>query len=146
MNTVQQKNCIFCKIIQGEIPCFPISNTDTFIVFLDINPVNKGHLLLVPKIHAETIFELPTTVASELLTSMKSIGSALIKSMNAHGLNIFQNNYPVAGQEVPHVHWHLIPRFTGDKHIQWIRGKYTSNQEMTDITNKITSVLTHESP
>ncbi len=139
----KQKNCIFCKIIQGELPSVSITKTDNMFIFLDINPVNKGHLLVVPTIHAETIFDFSENLGTELIQLMKKLGSALMHAMHADGLNILQNNYVAAGQEVPHIHWHLVPRFTNDQHPlhPWKRNKYNDSQEMQTIANKIISIL-----
>lgn len=141
MNITYQEDCIFCKIIQGKLPSISVFNSTNFIGFLDINPINKGHTLIIPTTHVETIFDLSTSTGTELIMLMQRIGSSVMKVTTADGLSIFQNNYSAAGQEVPHIHWHLVPRFKEDTHKRWSQGKYTDNQEMIDIAKDISSIL-----
>ena len=114
MPASQHEDCIFCKIARGDIPCTSVFESEELIAFLDISPVNKGHTLLVPKAHMETLFDMPAGIGETLFAAMKQVGSAVMKATGAEGLNVVQNNYSAAGQQVPHVHWHLIPRFAGD--------------------------------
>lgn len=144
MNMLNQTDCIFCSIIQKKIPYVSLYNSKNFITFLDINPVNKGHTLIVPTKHVETLFDIEPSLGEELLIIMKRIGPALMKATNAKGINIIQNNYTAAGQEVPHLHWHVIPRFIGDTHIRWKQGKYENKQEMIDIATNINTILNKE--
>lgn len=137
MSASQQENCIFCKIAHGEIPCTPVFESGELIAFLDINPVNKGHTLLVPKAHMETVFDVPDGIGEQVMAAMKIVGSAIMKATGAEGLNVVQNNYPAAGQQVPHVHWHLIPRFADDGHMAWPQGAYQDTQEMVALAAAI---------
>lgn len=114
MPASQHEDCIFCKIARGDIPCTSVFESEELIAFLDISPVNKGHTLLVPKAHMETLFDMPAGIGKTLFAAMKQVGSAVMKATGAEGLNVVQNNYSAAGQQVPHVHWHLIPRFADD--------------------------------
>ena len=123
MPASQHENCIFCKIARGEIPCTSVFESEELIAFLDISPVNKGHTLLVPKAHMETLFDMPTGIGETLFAAMKQVGSAVMKATGAEGLNVVQNNYSAAGQQVPHVHWHLIPRFADDGYTACYPGK-----------------------
>lgn len=107
------KDCVFCKIIEGEIPSFKVHEDENVLAFLDANPVSKGHTLVVPKEHVETIHR-----AGE----MDYMWGAIVKVVNAlqaafdpAGINIDQNNGEVAGQEVFHMHFHVTPRYTGDE-------------------------------
>ena len=122
MPVSQHEDCIFCKIVHGEIPCTSVFESEELIAFLDISPVNKGHTLLVPKAHMETLFDMPDDIGQTLLAAMKQVGTAVMEATGAKGLNVVQNNYPAAGQQVPHVHWHLIPRFADDGHMAWPQG------------------------
>lgn len=141
MSMSNQTNCIFCNIVQKKVPYVSIYNSDNFIAFLDINPVNKGHTLIVPTKHVETMFDVDPSLGSDLLSIVQHIGSAVMKATSAEGINIIQNNYVAAGQEVPHLHWHIIPRFIGDLCIHWEKGKYKNHQEMIDIATNINSIL-----
>ncbi|MCK5043853.1 HIT family protein [Candidatus Pacearchaeota archaeon] len=108
------KECIFCKIIKGEIPSVKVYESDNFIGILDINPVSEGHTLIIPKQHYETILDFPESLSSELINSIKKISSKFIEDKKAEGFNIVQSNYEVAQQEVPHLHFHIIPRKKDD--------------------------------
>ena len=106
--------CIFCKIAKGEIPAKILYEDEKTLAFLDISPRSKGHTLVKPKEHYETFEELPEEVAIGLIKTIKRVIMKL-KSLNPDGYNILNNNRPVAGQEVPHVHFHIIPRYKGEK-------------------------------
>ena len=134
-------SCIFCKIIKGEIPSSKLLENERFIVFMDIGPVNPGHTLIVPKAHMETIFDVTPGYGEELISLMQRVGKAIMTATGATGLNIMQNNYPDAGQAVPHVHWHLIPRFANDGFCHWKQGAYASMQEMRNLADTIKKIL-----
>ncbi|HIP90081.1 MAG TPA: HIT family protein [Candidatus Nanopusillus sp.] len=106
--------CIFCKIVKGEIPAKILYEDEKTLAFLDISPRSKGHTLIIPKEHYETFEELPEEVAIDLIKTIKKVIKRL-KSLNPDGYNILNNNRSVAGQEVPHVHFHIIPRYKGEK-------------------------------
>ena len=131
-------DCIFCKIIKGEIPCTKIYEDKNTITFLDINPVTPGHLLVVPKSHHETIEETPEEVLSTTIAVVKKVIIALDK-LN-EGTNIGVNNKIAAGQLVPHVHFHLIPRNKGDGLKHWGSKKYAKD-EAEAIADKIKRLL-----
>jgi histidine triad (HIT) family protein len=105
------QECIFCKIVKGEIPSQKVYEDDKTIAFLDINPLSRGHTLVMPKQHFETLTDLPDDLASLLAVRLKHLASAISKTTGASGFNIIQNNRQVAGQLIPHVHFHIIPRF-----------------------------------
>lgn len=105
--------CIFCKIIEGEIPSHKVYEDENVVAFLDANPTSKGHTLVVPKKHVENIHEA---------SGMNYMWDAIVKAsegvrdaFGAEGLNISQNNGVIAGQEVMHMHFHITPRYTGDE-------------------------------
>jgi histidine triad (HIT) family protein len=108
------EECIFCKIVKGEIPSTKTYESDNFIGILDINPVSENHTLIVPKQHYKTILDLPENLGSELITSIKKVSSKLIEEKKAEGFNIIQSNFEVAQQEVPHLYFHLLPRKKSD--------------------------------
>jgi histidine triad (HIT) family protein len=118
-------NCIFCKIATGEIPSYTVYEDDDFKAFMDISPASKGHTILIPKQHADNIFDLDETVASRLLPVASRIAKALKAELQCEGLNLLQNNGEIAGQTVFHFHMHLIPRYEGDKVVvKWVQDKY----------------------
>ncbi|WP_421077201.1 HIT family protein [Methanothermococcus sp. Ax23] len=106
--------CIFCKIVNKEIPAKIIYEDENTLAFLDINPRSKGHTLVIPKEHYETFDELPEETAVNLTKTIKKVVN-ILKSLNPDGYNILNNNKPIAGQEVPHVHFHIIPRYNDEK-------------------------------
>ena len=138
------KDCIFCKIIKKEIPETMLYEDDKTIAFLDIAPASPrgGHTLVIPKKHYEVISEMSDDDAKALMLSVKKLSKALLKF--GEGLNVVQNNKKVAGQFVPHVHFHLIPRFEKDGIILGQPGnhrKYPDQKEKGKIINKIKSLL-----
>ncbi len=120
-------DCIFCKIINKEIPADLVHETSNFIVFLDLNPVNRGHCLVVPKKHYSDIFDIPDELARDMMSLIKKTSSVVQKAVNADGINIGINNKAAAGQFVMHSHAHVIPRFKGDGLDEWKRKKLPSD-------------------
>lgn len=108
--------CVFCKIINGEIPCSKVYEDETVIAFLDISQATTGHTLVVPKKHIENIFELDEATASHLFEVVVKISKQLKDKLHCDGLNVLNNNGAIAGQSVNHYHIHLIPQYN-DEHI-----------------------------
>jgi histidine triad (HIT) family protein len=104
-------DCIFCKIVAGEIPCFKLYEDEHVMSFLDINPAYEGHCLIIPKKHAQDIRDLDADGAAHILTAAQEIAKAMDKTLKPDGYNLVQNNGKVAGQEVMHFHMHLVPRY-----------------------------------
>lgn len=121
------QDCIFCKIIKGEIPSFTVYEDDLVKVILDRFPAAPGHSLIIPKKHAADLFELPEETAAHILPLAKKLGAEIVKLVGAEGMNIVQNNGEAAGQSVHHFHLHMIPRKTGDNVIL----NQSSNTETT---------------
>ena len=111
---MMKEDCIFCKIIKGDIPSFTIYEDELFKVILDRFPAALGHALIIPKEHYKDIFELPQEVAQMLYPLAKEMATKIKTAMDAEGMNIVQNNGEVAGQSVYHFHLHLVPRKAGD--------------------------------
>jgi len=111
---MEEKDCIFCKIVNGEIKTDLVYDDDNFIGFLDISPKAPGHTLIIPKKHYKTLLDMPNTLGTELLEAVKKVSLDLIKSGKAEGFNLIVNNGETAGQVVPHLHLHIIPRKHGD--------------------------------
>lgn len=109
-----EKDCIFCKIVKGEIPSTKTYDSDNFVGILDINPKADGHTIIIPKKHFKTIVDMPTTLACEMLDSVKSVALDLIKQGKGEGFNTIVNTNEAAGQVVFHAHIHIIPRKKGD--------------------------------
>ena len=107
-------NCIFCKIAAGQIPCSKIYEDQTVLAFLDIGPVSQGHTLVIPKQHYTKIHECPPEVLVCISSVLPKIAAAVSGAMSADGYNVLCNNGRAAGQLVEHLHFHIIPRKTGD--------------------------------
>lgn len=104
-------DCIFCKIVKGEIPSAKVFENEHVLAFLDISQVTKGHTLVIPKTHKENLFELTPELAKNIFEVVPSIANALKNEYNPIGLNTVNNNGEHAGQSVFHFHLHLIPRY-----------------------------------
>jgi histidine triad (HIT) family protein len=121
--------CIFCKIIRGEVPSARVLETDHAVAFLDIQPLNPGHTLLVPRSHHARLVDLPDELAAHAGSLLPRLCRAVKAATGAGGLNVVVNNGRVAGQTIDHCHWHIIPRFAGDPvHWPWPQGKYTGDE------------------
>ena len=118
-------DCIFCKIVAGEIPATKVLEDDQVLAFMDIGPVAQGHVLLIPKHHYERIDEMPPARAGAVLSQLPAIVAAAGLATGAAGVNVLQNNGRIAGQLVPHVHFHIIPRLPGGAfRFNWPAGEY----------------------
>ena len=107
-------DCLFCRIVAGQIPAARVFEDEEVVAFLDIHPVNLGHLLIVPKPHHATLAELPAALAMAAARLVPRLARAILAATAAPGMHLVVNNGAVAGQTIDHVHWHLIPRFEGD--------------------------------
>ena len=134
-------DCIFCKIIKGEIPSSMVFDDEKVVAFLDINPVHKGHTLVIPKEHYENLIKTPDEIVGEIWKVTKKIGKAVKEAIQADGINFGVNNGKAAGQEVFHTHIHIIPRFEGDELSNWPRGEGYREGEMENTGKKIISSL-----
>lgn len=113
------ENCIFCKIVKKEIPNYTVYEDDNVLAFLDIYPKTKGHTLVIPKIHAENIFDIDIDTLKKIISVAQSIAKAQTSALGAVGVNLLSNNGIVAQQEVPHYHMHVIPRYNDGQKIQF---------------------------
>lgn len=111
---MKKQDCIFCKIISGEIPSATIYENSKFKVIMDIAPANKGHVLILPKEHFDNIYDIDTATAGQLFELAALVARTLKSVLDCEGMNILQNNGTVAGQTVFHFHMHIIPRYEGD--------------------------------
>ncbi len=106
-----QKNCIFCQIANGEIPCHKIFEDDDVLAFLDISQVTKGHALVICKEHYENFLSTPKDLVHKVMDIAQRVGQVQIQMLGAKGVNIVSNCYENAGQSVMHFHVHVIPRY-----------------------------------
>ncbi len=123
-------DCIFCKIVQGEIPANMVYEDDNVVAFLDANPVSKGHTLVVPKQHVDNIHGAEEM--DYMWDAIVKVANALKEAFEPGGINIDQNNGELAGQEVFHMHFHVTPRYTGDEiELDYNRSKLENGEEIS---------------
>ena len=132
-------DCIFCKIIAGEIPSYTIHEDEEFKVFLDVNPASKGHALIVPKTHYADIYDIDEDVAARAMKLAKKLATRMTEVLGCEGFNLMQNNNEAAGQTVFHFHMHLIPRYLHSKNndiLNWSHETF-SPEEMAEIRDSL---------
>ena len=112
MNTAP--GCIFCRIVAGEIPSFKLLEDDRVLAFMDVNPANDGHCLVIPKAHAPNLFESPDESIAAAATAARRVADAVRRTLEPPGISLMQANGPAAGQSVHHLHFHVIPRREND--------------------------------
>lgn len=134
-------DCLFCKIVSGSIPSSKVYEDKNCIAFLDIAPASKGHVLVVPKKHSETLADASDETITELSQTVKKVTKALLKENE--GINVIQNNGKAAGQLVNHLHFHIIPRNSGDglEVAHWHHPKKYAEGEMVQVQAKIKNLL-----
>ncbi len=133
------QDCLFCKIIAGTIPCEKIyEDTDTF-AFLDIGPVSKGHLLIIPKQHATDLNSGSQENAVALMKTVHKLAPTILKALNATAYNLGMNHGVDAGQEVFHTHLHLMPRYAGETR-SFVK-THPSKEELSVVAEKIRSEM-----
>ena len=134
---MQDDNCIFCKLANGDIPTNSIYEDDDFKVILDASPATKGHSLIIPKSHYKDIYEIDEELAGKAFKLAKKLTISMTDKLGCEGFNILQNNKEVAGQTVFHFHMHLIPRYKEGKSIlTWGHEEFTP-EEMEDICKSL---------
>lgn len=131
---MRKENCIFCKIVNGEIPSATLYEDDLFQVIFDISPANPGHALILPKNHYDNLFDLGEEESRHLLETAKKVAVALKEEFAYEGLNLLQNNGELAGQTEFHFHLHLIPRYPKDN--QKVKIKYEPLESDADELQK----------
>lgn len=134
-------SCLFCKIINGELPSTKVYEDENIIGILDINPVNIGHTLVIPKNHFATLHDIPDTILTPLIQAVQRLADALKLAVAADGINIEMNNGEAAGQIIHHAHIHIIPRHTNDGFKHWKGARGYIDGEMREISEKIVSCL-----
>lgn len=137
MSAPRDPNCIFCKIIAGEIPCAGVLETENFLAFLDIAPVRPGHALVVSKAHYPTLFDLPAELGGELIEALQAVSRAVMEATGADGFNVGMNNFKAAGQLVHHAHIHVIPRASDDGLELWGQTPYPDQDRMAQTASLI---------
>ena len=111
---VMIEECVFCKIIRGEVPSVKLYEDERTYAFMDINPLSSGHSLVIPKHHAENIYVTPPHASGAAMATLSKVSAAINRAVKPEGINILQANGPGAQQSVFHIHFHIIPRSTND--------------------------------
>ena len=109
-----KNDCIFCAIAAGEIPSFKVYEDELVLAYLDINPVSKGHALVIPKKHSAGLLDTDDETLATVVARVKKVAAHLKEKLGCDGFNVVQNNGEAAGQTVRHVHFHIVPRWSGD--------------------------------
>lgn len=139
------QDCVFCKIIDGTYSSSKIYEDDDLLAFMDIQPINHGHVLIIPKKHDERISDLDDSLTSKILVLAKKISKAILKSeIKSEGINYFLAEGEAAGQEIFHTHFHIIPRYKNDGFGLFFPEGYKNKherQELDDAADKIKAVL-----
>ncbi len=133
--------CLFCAVVAGDQPAAVVLEEEHVVAFLDIRPVFKGHALLVPRRHVETLADLPAELRDPLLGAAQRISAAVVDGLGAQGSFVAMNN--VVSQSVPHLHVHVVPRTKGDglRGFFWPRTKYADDEEMADYAARLGSAI-----
>ncbi len=129
------EDCIFCKIVKKELPSNVVYEDEKIVAFLDIFPINKGHVLVIPKEHYVNMFDVPEDTLQELIVKVKVVAEALNKISD--GVNVMQSNKKAAGQVIDHIHFHVIPRYGDDGLKLWPGKKYDSEDEVKTTSEEI---------
>lgn len=133
--------CVFCKIVKWETPSQRVYEDDKYIAFLDINPINFGHTLVIPREHYASLHETPDEVLAGMINLVKKLAPAAVRAMGAAGYNVGVNTGTAAGQAVEHVHFHIIPRFMDDGFRAWAGRERYPEGEMGATAKKIKAEL-----
>ena len=130
-------DCVFCRIIAGEVPAQIVLDDEEFVAFLDARPVFKGHVLVVPRRHYVTLADLPVPAVGPLFERVRLLSAAIPAALGAQGTFVALNN--VVSQSVPHLHVHVVPRTQGDglRGFFWPRGRYASEEEASQYARRI---------
>jgi histidine triad (HIT) family protein len=133
--------CVFCGIVDGSVPASLVLSTDSVVAFLDARPVFPGHVLVVPRLHVETLPDLPSALVPVLFGEVQRVAAAVVAGLDADGSFVAINN--VVSQSVPHLHVHVVPRRRKDglRGFFWPRQKYSSDEEMASVASLIRSAL-----
>jgi len=134
-------NDLFLKILNNEIPSTKVYEDENVFAILDINPHNKGHLLVIPKEKYKNILDIPENILSNMIIIVKKLAKAVYKATNADGINISMNNEAAAGQEVMHAHIHIVPRFKNDGVYKAAKHTSYSDGEKEEVALKIRNCI-----
>ena len=132
---------MFCEVVAGQVDASTVLDEPDVVAFLDQTPVFKGHVLVVPRVHHETLLDVPAELMAPLFTAVQRVQRALMAAVDAKGTFVAMNN--VVSQSVPHLHVHVVPRTKGDglRGFFWPRTKYASDEEMADVAARLRAAV-----
>ncbi|UYP46453.1 hypothetical protein NEF87_002738 [Candidatus Lokiarchaeum ossiferum] len=132
--------CLFCKILAGEIPSYKVFESEFTLAFLDIAPVSEGHTVVIPKNHYYNLLDIPENEILPFFNDLKTVANLIKTKLGCEGFNIVQNNFPAAGQVIPHFHFHIWPRISSDKLSHFQRNPEIANkEEIESVFKKFTN-------
>jgi histidine triad (HIT) family protein len=134
-------DCLFCKIVAGAVPAARVYEDAATVAFLDINPVNFGHALVVPREHRKNVFDAPEATLCAMVAAGKKLASAVKSAVAADGVNLIMNNERAAGQLIDHAHLHIVPRFATDGFRHWTGRRKYADGEMAAVAENIKARL-----
>lgn len=135
---MKRNDCIFCKLANGEIPTRTIYEDEDFRVILDAAPATRGHALILPREHADNLYQLPEEAAGKAFVLARRMAVSMTERLGCQGFNIVQNNGEAAGQTVFHFHMHLIPRYTEDGQGTFWEPQHYTDEMLDEICSRLT--------
>jgi len=130
-------DCLFCQIVAGKVPSIKVAESDNVIAILDVNPVNPGHTLIIPKKHSRDMLDADDEILKEMIVFTKHVAQGILNAFEEYdAFNLELNNGRIAGQIIPHLHWHIVPRKADDGLLHWPGKKYPSG-EAEKVAEKI---------
>ena len=138
---MNNNSCVFCRIAQKQVPASLVYEDETVVAFLDIRPLNKGHSLVIPKEHYTNIFDIPQELVTYIHGITKRVALAVEKATEAEGISIIQQNGKAAGQEIFHLHVHVIPRYEGQKLPSFSEASEAEREKLNKTAAKIRQYL-----
>lgn len=138
---IMTEGCIFCRIVAGEAPAYVVYEDGTALAFMDIRPLEEGHTLVIPKRHYAYLHEVPDEEVAQLFTAVKRVARAAMEAVGADGVTIVQNNGHAAGQEIFHVHVHVIPRYHGRKPLRPREASRVPGERLEAVAARIREAL-----
>lgn len=129
--------CVFCKIVNGEIPCYKVYETKDVLCFLDLSQATKGHTLVVPKKHIENIYDLDEETGKEVMAACVHVANRLKTGLGSSSVNVLNNSGSLAGQSVMHLHFHLLPRYSEDN----LKISFTDNKPTPEQMKELCAII-----
>ncbi len=137
MTTARADGCVFCGIVRGGVPAHTVHEDELTLAFLDINPANDGHTLVVPRSHADDLFDVDADTAAAVMRGVKAVAGIIDRELSPDGLTLVQANRRAGGQDVFHLHVHVIPRWDGDNLVQPWTPRPARPEALEDVARRL---------